>query len=49
MEKINERIRKLRKELKVSQEAFGNKIGIKKASVSLIEKGINNPSEQTIM
>ncbi len=48
MEKINERIRKLRKELKVSQEAFGNKIGIKKASVSLIEKGINNPSEQTI-
>lgn len=48
METINERIYKLRKDLSLSQEAFGEKIGIKKASVSMIEKGKNNPSEQTI-
>ncbi|MFR6153297.1 MAG: helix-turn-helix domain-containing protein [Faecalibacillus faecis] len=48
METINERIYKLRKELSLSQDAFGEKIGIKKASISMIEKGKNNPSEQTI-
>ena len=48
METINERIYKLRKDLSLSQEAFGEKIGIKKASISMIEKGKNNPSEQTI-
>lgn len=48
MQQIGDRIYYLRKELNLSQEAFGNKIGIRKASVSLIEKGKNNPSEQTI-
>ncbi len=48
METINERIYRLRKDLSLSQEVFGEKIGIKKASVSMIEKGKNNPSEQTI-
>lgn len=48
MQQIGDRIYYLRKELNLSQEAFGNKIGIKKASVSLIEKGKNNPSEQTV-
>lgn len=33
---------------KLSQEAFGNKIGISGASVSRLESGENNPSEQTI-
>lgn len=48
METINERIHKLRKHLSLSQEAFGQRIGIKKPSISMIEKGKNNPSEQTI-
>ena len=48
METINERIYRLRKHLGLSQEAFGQRIGIKKASISMIEKGKNNPSEQTI-
>lgn len=33
----------------MSQEEFGNRLGITKASISRIESGINNPSEQTIM
>ena len=48
METIHERIYRLRKHLGLSQEAFGQRIGIKKASISMIEKGKNNPSEQTI-
>ena len=46
---MNERIKRIRKEAKLSQEEFGNKLGITKASISRIESGINNPSDQTIM
>jgi transcriptional regulator with XRE-family HTH domain len=49
MSTINERVRELRKTLKLSGEKFGIAIGIKKTSVSLIERGINNPSEQTLL
>lgn len=30
-------------------EQFGERIGIKRSSISLIESGKNNPSDQTIM
>lgn len=46
---MNNRIKHLRKDiLKLSQEAFGNAIKIKRSSVSKIESGENNPSKQTI-
>ena len=45
---MNERIKELRRTLKISQEKFGNRIRISGASVSKIESGENNPSEQTI-
>ena len=45
---MNERIKALRKTLGLSQEQFGEKIGITKASISNIEKGNRNMSEQTL-
>ena len=45
---MNERIKIVRKNNKLSQEEFGNRIGITKSSVSLLESGKNRPSEQTI-
>lgn len=45
---MNERIKELRKALKLSQEKFGARIKISGASVSKIESGENNPSEQTL-
>lgn len=48
MESLNERIKKLRKETDKSQEEFGKQLKITKASVSRIESGINNSSEQTL-
>lgn len=38
----NERVKLLRKTLNLSQEVFGERIGMKKSSISTIEKGINN-------
>ena len=46
---MKDRIKLLRKKEKMSQEEFGRKIGIGKSSVSKIELGENNPSDQTIM
>jgi transcriptional regulator with XRE-family HTH domain len=45
---MKDRIKQLRKELRLSQDEFGARLGIGKSSVSLIESGKNNPSEQTI-
>lgn len=45
---MNERIRALRKHLKISQDAFGKRIGISGASVSRLESGENEPSQQTV-
>lgn len=42
----NERIKLLRKTLELSQEAFGEKLGIKKSAVSKIENGENGLKEQ---
>lgn len=46
---MKERIKKLRKKCGLSQEDFGKRIGIGKTSVSKLENGENNPSEQTII
>lgn len=46
---MNDRIKKIRKLSGLSMEQFGKKIGITKASVSRIESGENNPSEQTVI
>lgn len=45
---IGERVKEVRKSCGLTLEKFGAKIKIKAASVSLIERGINNPSDQTI-
>lgn len=45
---MNKRIAEIRKDTGYTMEKFGNKIGISKSAVNQIEKGVNNPSEQTI-
>lgn len=45
---MNNRIRYVRKKADLTQEAFGARLGITKSSVSLLESGRNNPSDQTI-
>lgn len=45
---MNNRIREVRKQSGLSMQAFGDRIGVSSPSVSKIESGINNPSEQTI-
>ena len=44
---IGERIRSIRLSQDLTQEVFGERIGLKKNSVSQIESGKANPSEQT--
>ncbi len=46
---IGKRINEVRSTLGLSMEKFGKQIGITKVSVHNIEKGNNNPSEQTVM
>lgn len=46
---MKDRIRKIRKELRLSQAEFGKRICIGKTSVSKIESGENNPSKQTLI
>lgn len=48
METLATRIRTIRKDKGLSMEAFGEKIGISKQSVSKIENGERNPAETTI-
>jgi transcriptional regulator with XRE-family HTH domain len=52
-ETIGNRIRKLRESIltgkKISQKEFAKTIGIDQTSLSRIEKGVNNPSPQTIL
>lgn len=45
---MNTRIKKIRKSLRLTQKDFGAKIGMKPSSISDIETGRNNLSEQTI-
>ena len=46
---VNERIKELRISQGLTMEQFRERIGIKRSSISLIESGKNNPSDQTIM
>jgi len=46
---VGERVRELRKTLGLSGEKFGEKIGLKRNSLSQIETGKNNLSEQSIL
>lgn len=45
---MNERLKTLRKSLKLSQEEFGSRIGISGGAISLLEKGTRNFTEQVI-
>ena len=45
---MNQRVKQLRKELKLNQSDFGKRLGVTPAAISKIEKGENSPSEQTI-
>lgn len=47
--KINQRIKEVRKAEGLTLEKFGQRIGITATSCSLLEKGRNNPSNQTIV
>lgn len=46
---MNERIKTLRKTLNLTQAEFGERIGIKKNSVSQIESGVNSVTEPNIL
>ena len=45
---MNNRIKMVRKDAGETLTTFGEKIGISFSAVGKIEKGVNNPSEQTI-
>lgn len=45
---MKDRLKLLRKELNMSQEEFGKRLGVGKSSISLLESGRNNLTEQMI-
>lgn len=45
---IHNRVKEVRKALNMAQDEFGDKIGIKKSSISQIESGKTNPSDLTV-
>lgn len=45
---MNERLKDVRKALKLSQEAFAERLGMKGSSVSLLENGQRNITEQVV-
>ena len=48
-DKMNERLKAIRKELSLSQEAFGKKLGVTGAGISKIESGDRSLTEQMIL
>lgn len=46
---MNERVKQLRKELNLSGEKFGARLGVKRSAISDIERGRNNITEQMIL
>lgn len=46
---MQNRIKALRKELKLTQEKFGERLGMKKNSISQIENGVNALTEQLLV
>lgn len=47
-ERINERIKTIREDRKLSQSEFADMLDLKRNSISLIELGKRNPSDRTI-
>lgn len=45
---INERVKLIRKDLNLTMEKFGQRLGITKVAISLIESGKNSLTEQNI-
>lgn len=45
---IGDRVKKVRQYSGLNQTDFGAKIGVSSASISKIEKGINNPADRTL-
>jgi transcriptional regulator with XRE-family HTH domain len=45
---LNERVKLIRKTLKLKQDEFGNRLGVTKASISRLEAGINNLTDQMV-
>lgn len=45
---INERVKAVRKALKLSQEAFGKAAGLSRSEIRNIEDALTNPKEKTI-
>lgn len=45
---MNERLKELRKVLKLSQDAFGERIGLSGGGISLLEMGKRNITEQNV-
>ena len=45
---MNERLKDLRKTLNLSQDAFGERIGMSGGAISLLEKGKRNITEQVV-
>lgn len=45
----NERVRALRKELGLTLQAFGDRLGVTRATVSRIENGVNNLTGQMVV
>lgn len=48
-EKMNERLRVIRKTLSLSQEVFGKKLGVTGAGISKIESGDRSLTEQMVL
>ena len=48
MKDINSRIAEVRATLELSMRAFGEKLGLSGSSINAVEKGHNNPSDQTV-
>lgn len=47
-EKMNERIRELRKSINLTMEQFGERIGVSKSTISNIENGNRNATEHMV-
>lgn len=45
---LGTRVKTLRKEMKLTQQALGDKVGLKKSSISEIENGNNAPSNEVL-
>ena len=45
---MNERIKELRKTLGLTLDKFGERVGLRKSSLSQIENGVNGVTEQLI-